>query len=127
MSKALISYVRKRDTRWGQVHRPRGATVIEWTIRLVRGALRDDSKQGSAGEPLFDATLQSRISTELKFAFDHRIRPDFVTMFTDEMGGHEIISAMRANGEYDFTNETWIHHIQRRMRSIDQEELIEIV
>ena len=45
MVKALVTRLRKRDAGWGQVHRPLGATVIDWTIRLVRRAL-SDAKQG---------------------------------------------------------------------------------
>ena len=115
----LQEAVIKRDAAWDLSHRPRQHTPIDWTIRLVRGALLGKPPATGVKRPklLFDGTTQSRFSIELNFAFRQNLKPELVTMFIDEMGGHEIISAQLAVGGYDLTNATWMAGLQRRQDS----------
>lgn len=113
--RVLERYVRARDAKWFVAHRPRQPTVIDWTLRLVRGRLLGPVPTGGLREPsfLFDSITLSRMTIELNFAFRHWIAPEYVTMFIDEMGGHEIIAARLVVGEYDFRDEDWIGRLQR--------------
>lgn len=114
----LISHVRARDKFWNLIHRPRQATVIDWTLRLVRGRLTGKPTALGVKEPifLFDDTTLSRFAIELNFAFRHQIKADYITMFIDDLGGHEIISARLAEGGYDLGGDEWLTDLRRRVR-----------
>lgn len=114
----LIADVRRRGDGWKKVHRPHNATVIDWTVRLLRWRLPGQHTALGLEAPtaLFDGTMQSRMVTELNFAFEHDIEAEVVTMFIDELGGHELISAHLAEGTYDFTDEEWVSQLQRTER-----------
>lgn len=105
-----------RDHKWDFSHRPRHPTPIDWTLRLVRGALL--GKPPAVGEKnpvfLFDDTILSRTSIELNFAYRHQIDAQYVTMFIDELGGHGIISAKVGVYEYDFRDNEWVRGLQSR-------------
>lgn len=111
----LTNHLAKRDEKWGIIHRPRQRTVIDWTIRLIRGRLLGEPPALKMERPpfLFDDTTQSRLGIELNFAFRNELRSEFVTMFIDELGGHEIISAHLAAGTYNFKNEKWLTRLQQ--------------
>jgi hypothetical protein len=104
-------FVRERDEPF--CHKPRNATAIDWAIRLVDRAPRvPKSLHGiKIVDPLFEPTFSSHLATELNFAFRHAISAQFVSMFIDHVGGHEIISAMTANGGYNLNAETWVSEL----------------
>lgn len=116
-----------RDEKWSLTHRPRHPTAIDWTLRLVRGALvgKAPGVGTKVASFLFDDTLLSRMGIELNFAYRHRIDPECVTMFVDELGGFEIIAAKEAIYEYDFRGEEWVLNVTARDHPLDKLELSE--
>ncbi|KRB80602.1 hypothetical protein ASE00_16270 [Sphingomonas sp. Root710] len=114
----LEFHVRQRDGQWGVFHRLTKPTPIDWTLWLVRGRLLGPAPASGVKKPtwLFGGTLLTRLSVELNFAFRNWIEPSLITMFIDEFGGHEIISARRAIGDYDLREEAWVMSLQRRKK-----------
>ena len=100
--------VRDRDEPFR--HKPRNPTFVDWAIKLVDRAPR--AKKTAIGskedDPLFEPTFAGHLATELNFAFKHGIKPAYVGMFIDQVGGYEIISAMERAGGYNLESEGWI-------------------
>jgi hypothetical protein len=104
----IEEYVRNRDEPFR--HKPRNPTAVDWAIRLVDRSPREARTLHGirSNEPLLDPTSASHLTTELNFAFWHSIKSPFVSMFIDQAGGHEIISASQAAGEYILLDEPWV-------------------
>lgn len=112
VTRMVEEFVRERDEPFR--HKPRNPTAIDWAIRLVDRSPRVPQPRHGIKivDPLFEPTFASHLATELNFAFRHEIGPEHVSMFIDHVGGHEIISAMEANGGYDLTTETWVSKLR---------------
>jgi len=112
---------RDRGNNARRIHRPREGTAVDWVLRMVTGhrARRKDGSEREFAVHKLSSTQLSRWAVELNFALECGVRPEFVIMFIDHVGGHELISAGVLQEKNHPQTQPWWRGVTREMPRLE--------